>query len=120
MCVCVCVHKYTYYIYIYICIYIYIYYIYTYTYTYIYKCICILHVYIHVTCIRLYIYTHTLSAFASQDSAATLKTARVDMLTEKERFAFFLNVYHTMIQHAYMLLGPPASNIKVCKHRPFV
>jgi hypothetical protein len=25
---------------------------------------------------------------------------------------FFLNVFHTMIQHAFTLVGPPSTNIK--------
>jgi hypothetical protein len=47
------------------------------------------------------------------DAASALKTARADLLPEAERLPFFLNVYHTMIQHAFTLLGPPSTNIKV-------
>jgi len=39
------------------------------------------------------------------DSAAELKRASVDNLDEESRLAFFLNVYHVMISHAFLLLG---------------
>ena len=46
------------------------------------------------------------------DSAAKLKQAFVLGLSENARLAFFLNVYHTMISHAYLVLGPPDSSLK--------
>ena len=33
-------------------------------------------------------------------------------LDEQTRLAFFLNLYHTMIMHAYLVLGPPDSSFK--------
>ena len=44
--------------------------------------------------------------------AAMLKQAHVSGLDEASRLAFFLNVYHTMISHAYLVLGPPDSSLK--------
>jgi hypothetical protein len=46
------------------------------------------------------------------DSASELKRASVQNLSEAERLAFFLNVYHTMISHAFLVLGPPDSSLK--------
>jgi hypothetical protein len=46
------------------------------------------------------------------DSAATLKQVDVSALTETERTAFFLNLYHVMIVHAFLVLGPPDSTFK--------
>ena len=46
------------------------------------------------------------------DAASSLKAVRLDGLDEEQKLAFFLNVYHTMIQHAYSLLGPPSSLLK--------
>lgn len=46
------------------------------------------------------------------DRAAALKNVDVYCLDERERLAFFLNLYHTMIQHAYLVLGPPDSSFK--------
>ncbi|CAB9531330.1 Protein of unknown function, DUF547 [Seminavis robusta] len=46
------------------------------------------------------------------DSAAKLKEANVHGLGEEERLAFFLNVYHTMVMHAYLVLGTPASSFQ--------
>jgi len=46
------------------------------------------------------------------DSAAELKRASVDNLDEESRLAFFLNVYHVMISHAFLLLGPPDSGLQ--------
>ena len=45
-------------------------------------------------------------------SAAMLKLAFVSGLDEASRLAFYLNVYHTMISHAYLVLGPPDSSLK--------
>jgi Protein of unknown function (DUF1769)/Protein of unknown function, DUF547 len=45
-------------------------------------------------------------------SAAKLKHAFVSGLDEVSRLAFYLNVYHTMISHAYLVLGPPDSSLK--------
>ena len=47
------------------------------------------------------------------DSAAALKDAQVHSLNEDERLAFFLNVYHVMIMHAFIILGPPDSSYKL-------
>ena len=46
------------------------------------------------------------------DCASALKEADARALNEEQRFAFFLNVYHIMIMHAYVVLGPPDSSLK--------
>ena len=48
------------------------------------------------------------------DCAASLKEADVigADLQEAERLAFFLNLYHLMIIHAFHVLGPPDSSLK--------
>jgi hypothetical protein len=46
------------------------------------------------------------------DSAAALKDVDVNHLDEMERLAFFLNLYHLMIMHAFLVLGPPDSTFK--------
>lgn len=46
------------------------------------------------------------------ESVAELKRADVSNLDEKARLAFFLNVYHIMISHAFLVLGPPDSSLK--------
>lgn len=46
------------------------------------------------------------------DSAAKLKEAMVHELEEDERLSFFLNVYHTMVMHAYLVLGVPKSSFQ--------
>ena len=46
------------------------------------------------------------------DCASALKEADAHALNEEQRFAFFLNVYHIMIMHAYIVLGPPDSSLK--------
>jgi Protein of unknown function, DUF547 len=46
------------------------------------------------------------------DYAAELKLASVHDLDETARLAFFLNVYHTMICHAFLVLGPPDSSLQ--------
>lgn len=46
------------------------------------------------------------------DCAAALKEADPHSLNETERFAFFLNIYHIMIMHSYLVLGPPDSSLK--------
>jgi hypothetical protein len=46
------------------------------------------------------------------DSAAALKQASVDGLPEDARLTFFLNLYHVMIIHAFLVLGPPDSSLK--------
>jgi hypothetical protein len=43
------------------------------------------------------------------DCAAALKEADAHSLNEEEKCAFFLNIYHIMIMHSYIILGPPAS-----------
>lgn len=45
-------------------------------------------------------------------SAGALKRAMVQTLSEDGRMAFFLNLYHTMIMHAFLVLGPPGSGLK--------
>lgn len=46
------------------------------------------------------------------DSATLLKEANVHELSEVERLSFFLNIYHTMVQHAYLVLGVPKSSFQ--------
>jgi hypothetical protein len=46
------------------------------------------------------------------DCSAALKEADSRSLVEEERLAFFLNLYHVMIMHAYIVLGPPDSGPK--------
>ena len=45
-------------------------------------------------------------------SIAILKRADILSLTEKPRLAFFLNLYHTMIMHAFLALGYPSTGFK--------
>jgi len=52
------------------------------------------------------------SMIAFLDSAAALKDVDVYCLDERARLAFFLNLYHTMIMHAFLVLGPPDSSFK--------
>ncbi|GKY98391.1 hypothetical protein MPSEU_000796600 [Mayamaea pseudoterrestris] len=46
------------------------------------------------------------------DAAAKLKQADVRDLSEESKRAFFLNLYHLMIMHAYLILGPPDWSLK--------
>ena len=46
------------------------------------------------------------------DAAALLKQADVHDLSEKAKLVFFLNLYHLMIMHAYLILGPPDWSLK--------
>lgn len=46
------------------------------------------------------------------DSASALKEADAHSLNGDERTAFFLNVYHVIIMHAFIVLGPPDSSLK--------
>jgi hypothetical protein len=46
------------------------------------------------------------------DCAAALKEADAHELNEDQRKAFFLNLYHVMIMHAFLVLGPPDSSLK--------
>lgn len=46
------------------------------------------------------------------DCAAKLKVASVYDLDEASRLTFYLNVYHIMICHAFLVLGPPDSSLK--------
>jgi Protein of unknown function, DUF547 len=46
------------------------------------------------------------------DCASALKDADAYVLNEEERLAFFLNVYHIFIMHAYIVLSPPDSSLK--------
>ena len=52
------------------------------------------------------------SMIAFLDSASALKDVELNHLGEKERLAFFLNLYHVMIMHAFLVLGPPDSTFK--------
>ena len=45
-------------------------------------------------------------------AAALLKDADVQSLSEDRKVVFFLNLYHLMILHAYLVLGPPDSSLK--------
>lgn len=46
------------------------------------------------------------------DRVAELKDVDVYCLDETARLSFFLNLYHTMIMHAFIVLGPPDSSFK--------
>jgi hypothetical protein len=46
------------------------------------------------------------------DCTAALKEADTHGLNEDQRKAFFLNLYHVMIMHAFLVLGPPDSSLK--------
>jgi hypothetical protein len=46
------------------------------------------------------------------DCVAALKDADAYALNEDERLAFFLNVYHVFIMHAYIVLKPPDSSLE--------
>jgi hypothetical protein len=46
------------------------------------------------------------------ESAAMLKEIDIHRLGEKERLAFFLNLYHVMIIHSFLVLGPPDTSFK--------
>jgi hypothetical protein len=46
------------------------------------------------------------------DCVAALKEADADHLSEKERLPFFINLYHVMILHAFLVVGPPDSTLK--------
>merc|ERR1740130_1734170 len=46
------------------------------------------------------------------DAAAAIKRCSLDVLSEAERICFFLNLYHLMISHAYLVLGPPRSTFQ--------
>ena len=43
------------------------------------------------------------------DAAADLKSANVVGLSEKERCAFYINLYHIMVIHGQLLFGPPTT-----------
>ena len=43
------------------------------------------------------------------DSAADLKDANLSGLSEKEKCAFYLNLYHAMVLHGQLVFGPPTS-----------
>mmetsp|Transcript_21010 Transcript_21010/g.34730 ORF Transcript_21010/g.34730 Transcript_21010/m.34730 type:complete len:1120 (+) Transcript_21010:118-3477(+) len=46
------------------------------------------------------------------DAVAALKDVDVFTISDQERLAFFLNLFHLMVMHTYLLLGPPTSNFK--------
>lgn len=41
------------------------------------------------------------------EAAASLKDTATNHLAEDKKLAFFLNLYHVMISHAFLVLGPP-------------
>ncbi|GAX14092.1 hypothetical protein FisN_8Hh072 [Fistulifera solaris] len=41
------------------------------------------------------------------EAAALLKDTTTNNLTEERKLVFFLNLYHVMISHAFLVLGPP-------------
>ncbi len=41
------------------------------------------------------------------DEISLLQTVNVSLLSERERVVFFLNLYHVMIIHGHMTIGPP-------------
>ena len=45
-------------------------------------------------------------------SSGALKRAMVQTLPEEGRLAFFLNLYHCMVMHAFLVIGPPGSGLK--------
>jgi hypothetical protein len=45
-------------------------------------------------------------------AASALKNVDAYRMEGEERLAFFLNVYHALIMHAFLLLGPPDSGFK--------
>ena len=46
------------------------------------------------------------------NATADLKTAHLHELGETQKKAFFLNLYHVMVMHAFLVLGPPDSSFK--------
>ena len=44
-------------------------------------------------------------------SASLLKLVDLDPLSENERVVFFLNLYHTMLMHGFLILGPPSTSL---------
>lgn len=46
------------------------------------------------------------------DTASDLKAVDLSLLEELERKAFFLNLYHIMVMHAFLVLGPPSSSFE--------
>mmetsp|Transcript_47222 Transcript_47222/g.71426 ORF Transcript_47222/g.71426 Transcript_47222/m.71426 type:complete len:861 (+) Transcript_47222:24-2606(+) len=46
------------------------------------------------------------------DSASALKAVNVSDMPESERLPFFLNLYHIMVMHAFLVLGVPDSAFK--------
>ena len=43
------------------------------------------------------------------DEISLLQTINISILSEKERVAFFLNLYHAMVIHGSLVVGPPPS-----------
>jgi hypothetical protein len=41
------------------------------------------------------------------DEISLLQTVNVSLLSERERVVFFLNLYHVMVIHGHMTIGPP-------------
>jgi hypothetical protein len=46
------------------------------------------------------------------DSTAMLKQADVRALSDTSKLVFFLNLYHLMIMHAYLVIGPPGWSLQ--------
>ena len=43
------------------------------------------------------------------DATCLLRHASLSQCSEAEQLAYFINLYHLMTQHAFLVLGPPAS-----------
>ena len=60
--------------------------------------------------------TSTTQQFAEfADTTNYLKTANIAPLSNLEKIGFFLNVFHTLLLHALLVLGPPSANVKKWK-----
>ncbi|KAL3899881.1 MAG: hypothetical protein SGPRY_012566 [Prymnesium sp.] len=46
------------------------------------------------------------------DAVCMLRSCSLSLCSECEQLAFLLNLYHLMLQHAYLVLGPPASAVQ--------
>jgi hypothetical protein len=54
----------------------------------------------------------TVSRDSSLANASRLKDACIQGLSEDQKLVVFLNLYHVMILHAYLVLGPPNSSLQ--------
>jgi len=50
------------------------------------------------------------------NSASDLKSVDIRSLPENERIAFFLNLYHVMVMHTFLVLGAPDSALKAISY----